>query len=289
MYKVTGDSEVLKHVERTIAFIDENLDGRSFDGIHSELLATTVLETKKHAIGGNAGGFRDQMSVGMFELSLSRKHANPHMYMLEAFMALYSATGLEHYLQRAASIVDLFTSRIFDHEHSVVLELFDHEMKPFSSIDGQWIEPGHMYEWAHLLITYGELTGENLVDYSRRLFAMAEAFGRSAQTGLVMDRFDMDWQPLENTSRLWPQLERLRAMISLKKSGHNTHDRNIEKSINTIFQSYLAETTLGLWDDCVDEAGALVSETVPQSTFYHLVAAFADYLSLTRDKSRLLD
>ena len=261
LYKATNNPSILLQIEKTISFIDTNLNGCGSDGLLSEIITQDQPETNEQP----------------------RKHANPHMHMLEAYMALYSATLDVEFLDRAGKIIDLFKEKIFDQKHSVVLELFDQNMDPVSDKNGQWVEPGHMYEWAHLLATYDELSGNDLQAYSKRLIATAEAFSCSPITGLVLDKFDLNWNVLNDTSRLWPQLERLRALVSLKKNGLGSLDGEIENAVDVIFNSYLSGTLKGLWDDCLDSNGHLVSTKVPQSTFYHLVAAFSDYLSMTNE------
>lgn len=288
LYKATRDKPVLAQVDKTIAFVDANLNGQGTNGLETEWRLMPPLETKKMQMALNENMLAEKSSVVEGEALDSFKHSNPHMHMLEAFLALYSATGDRAYLSRASNIVELFKDKIFDHEHSLILELFDQDMSPIDARHGQWIEPGHMYEWAHLLATYEQLSGEKLFSYSRRMIATAETYGRSAESGLVLDRLDPNLNVVENTSRLWPQLERLRALVRLEKGGVGSFETEIERLVDKILSTYLSDIEVGLWDDCVDREGKRISQTVPQSTFYHLITAFAEYLSLT-DKQLPVD
>ena len=53
------------------------------------------------------------------------RRTNPHMHLLEAFLAWHAATGERAYLRRASSVVDLFRSRFFDPATWTVGEYFD--------------------------------------------------------------------------------------------------------------------------------------------------------------------
>ena len=79
-----GHSEALALGTETFVFIDEYL---------ADARLTGFLETP-----GDTG----------------LRRSNPHMHLLEAFLAWYYATGNRDYLQRAARIVDLFRHHMFD-------------------------------------------------------------------------------------------------------------------------------------------------------------------------------
>ena len=274
VYKITDDNAALVNIKKTLAFIDKYLNGMGDGGLLS-----------KPAVQGDEANSREILDQ---EKIPTAKFANPHMHMLEACMAAYIATNDQTYLDRATSVVTLFKSNIFDNERNVLFELFDEHMNPVSLEDGQWIEPGHMFEWSHLLAQYSVLSGDDCSAYSSKLFAMAETYGKSETTGLVLDKLDTNWRALEPTSRFWPQLERLRAIISLKKTGNNSLDLKIEDAIHEIFEHFLSQTAAGLWEDKLDYDGNLLSDKVPQSTFYHIITAFSDYLAIDEEPTVIL-
>lgn len=262
VYKVTGDKSALEKIENTFSFIDHELNGNGDNGLLSSPASSGNQQTEKHA--------------------------NPHMHMLEACIAAFIATQGQAHLDRAKRVVDLFKSHIFDSKNNIMFELFDENMNPVSHENGQWVEPGHMFEWSHLLAQYSTLSGDDCSQYSAKLFAMAETFGRFSNSGLVIDKMDINWQITEPSSRLWPQLERLRAMVSLKKEGSIAFDLKIEDAIEDIFKYFMSETAPGLWDDKLDMEGNLISDKVPQSSFYHIITAFSDYLSIDEEPETVL-
>ena len=98
----------------------------------------------------------DRRMTGFLETSdgEGERRSNPHMHLLEAFLAWHQATGDRTYLRRAARIIDLFRSHFFDPESWTLGEYFDDEWKPAAGEKGAWTEPGHHFEWASLLVDF---------------------------------------------------------------------------------------------------------------------------------------
>src|SRR3546814_14300515 len=84
------------------------------------------------------------------------------MHLLEAFLALYEASGEAHWLARAQSIHDLFRRHFL--QQGQLVEFFDADWRevPQDGRDGarRLREPGHFFEWAWLLHRLALLTGE---------------------------------------------------------------------------------------------------------------------------------
>src|SRR5690606_8397505 len=117
--------------QQTLAFLDEHLEDIRMHGF---------LETSDGA---------------------EMRRSNPHMHLLETFMAWYEVTGDRRHLRRAARIVDLFRSHFFDPDSWTLGEYFDDDWQPAPGIQGQWTEPGHHFEWAALLMQFSDITGRN--------------------------------------------------------------------------------------------------------------------------------
>ena len=82
--------------------------------------------------------------------SLPRRH-NPHMHLLEACLAASEAFGDEPYLDRADKLVDLFMTRMFQHDEGALPEYFDDALVPHREAGRFVVEPGHHSEWVWLL------------------------------------------------------------------------------------------------------------------------------------------
>ncbi|QPC94066.1 AGE family epimerase/isomerase [Mesorhizobium sp. INR15] len=252
---ISGNPDALRLGEETFAFLDAHLEDRRMTGF---------LET----------------SAGEGE-----RRSNPHMHLLEAFLAWHQATGDRAYLRRAARIIDLFRSHFFDPESWTLGEFFDGEWKPASGEKGQWTEPGHHFEWASLLVDFAGRSGQSeLNGFARKLYASAIANGLNRATGLAYGAVSRQGLPLDLISRSWPQTEAIKAAIALDGSGGPDLKPEIEARVGRLFRWHIDPAPLGLWIDRIDERGRSLASDVPASIFYHLVCALTQYLDGTADK-----
>lgn len=207
------------------------------------------------------------------------RRSNPHMHLLEAFLAWHTVTGEREYLHRAARVIGLFRSHFFDPESWTLGEYFDDEWKPAGDGKGEWTEPGHHFEWASLLVDFAEKSGQrDLVGFARKLYASAVANGLNRSTGLAYAAVSRQGLPLEMLSRSWPQAEAIKAAIALDRPDGPDLKPEIEARVGRLFRWHIDPAPRGLWIDQIDEKGRAVAREVPASIFYHLVSALMQYL-----------
>lgn len=244
-----GHPGALQLGQETMVFLDEHLEDRQLTGF---------LETS------DGGGLR---------------RSNPHMHLLEAFLAWHEATGDRAYLRRAARIVDLFRSHFFHADSWTLGEFFDGDWRPATETDGEWTEPGHHFEWASLLSDFAARSGrKDLVPFARKLYASAIANGLNRATGLAYGAVSRGGAPLDRVSRSWPQAEAVKAAIALDGTGGPDLAPEIEARVARLFHWHIDPAPAGLWIDRIDEKGKAVAAEVPASIFYHLVFALTRYL-----------
>jgi mannose-1-phosphate guanylyltransferase/mannose-6-phosphate isomerase len=247
-----GHQDALRLAQETFRFIDTHLEDDSLNGF---------LETP----GWNGVRF-----------------SNPHMHMLESFLAWHGVTGDRAYLRRAARVIDLFRCHFFDQETWTLGEHFDADWLPLPGDEGQWTEPGHHFEWASLLVDFARASGQkDLVSYARKLYSSAVASGLNRATGLAYAAVSRQGMPLDRLSRSWPQCEAVKAAIALNDIGGPDLKPEIEARVARLFRWHIDPAPLGLWVDRIDERGRSVATEVPASIFYHLVTALMQYLDRT--------
>ncbi len=245
----SGNRRALALGEETFAFIDAHLEDARLTGF---------LETPE------GKGLR---------------RSNPHMHLLEAFLAWHTVTGERSYLRRAARIIDLFRSHFFDADSWTLGEFFDDEWRPAPNGQGDWTEPGHHFEWASLLVDFAGKSGQgDLVKFARKLYASAIANGLNRATGLAYAAVSRQGMPLDRLSRSWPQSEAIKAAIALDGTGGPEMKPEIEARVGRLFRWHIDPAPQGLWIDQIDERGRAVATEVPASIFYHLVSALTQYL-----------
>jgi mannose-1-phosphate guanylyltransferase/mannose-6-phosphate isomerase len=279
-----------------------NVDGSVADATEDAYDHSCVLLALAHAhMSGNADALRlgeetfafldahleDSRMTGFLETSDGdgERRSNPHMHLLEAFLAWYQATGERSHLRRAARIIDLFRSHFFDPESWTLGEYFDAEWKPSAGEKGSWTEPGHHFEWASLLVDFAGRSGQaELSGFARKLYASAIANGLNRATGLAYGAVSRQGLPLDLISRSWPQAEAVKAAIALDGSGGPDLKPEIEARVGRLFRWHIDPAPLGLWIDRIDERGRSLASDVPASIFYHLVCALTQYLDGTAEK-----
>lgn len=254
-----GHGEALQLAQESFAFIDANLADRS------------------------GAGFYDTPSDK--DNPEAMRHSNPHMHLLEAFLAWYSVTGEKKYLQRASTIVSLFRIRFFDAESWTLGEYFTAQWQRPEGEKGDWTEPGHHFEWASLLAIYARYSGEHdVVRLARKLYSSAVANGLNRSTGLAYNAVSRHGLPIDCRSRSWPQTEAIKAAIALDGNGGPDLKPEIEARVGRLFRWHIEPAPKGLWIDKIDENGRARSEDVPASIFYHLVCALTQYMDFVSEK-----
>jgi len=278
-----------------------NVDGGVADPVEDAYDHSCVLLALAHAhmcgnpdalrLGGETFAFldahlEDQRLTGFLETPSggAMRHSNPHMHLLEAFLAWHQATGDRTHLKRAARIIDLFRSHFFDAESWTVGEFFNDDWRPAEGRKGDWSEPGHHFEWASLLVDFAARSGQkDLTAYARKLYASAIANGLNRATGLAYGAVSRQGLPLDRVSRSWPQTEAIKAAIGLDGCAGPDLKPEIEARVGRLFRWHIDPAPVGLWIDRIDENGRSVASEVPASIFYHLVSALTQYLDSTAE------
>ncbi|MEQ1942493.1 AGE family epimerase/isomerase [Mesorhizobium sp. VNQ89] len=229
----------------------------------------------------------DERMIGFLENAqgVGSRRSNPHMHMLEAFLAWHRVTADRTYLRRASRLIDLFRTSFFDPNSWTLGEFFDETWKPEAGEAGSWTEPGHHFEWASLLMDFDSSSGRqhDLMCYARKLYASAIANGLNRATGLAYGAVSREGIPLDRVSRSWPQAEAIKAAIALDGTGGPDLKPEIEERVGRLFRWHIDPAPTGLWIDRIDERGRSIATDVPASIFYHLVTALTQYLDATDD------
>ncbi|OAB55166.1 hypothetical protein AY599_20575 [Leptolyngbya valderiana BDU 20041] len=218
-------------------------------------LAEEAFSTIDDLFGDEANG-----GWGDTEVVKDAKLSNPHMHLLEASLAYYEATADERALRRIETISVLFERWMFDPASGAVREVFGSD---WSRSDEGAVEPGHCYEWAFLLGEVHRLTGRDTASWSRRLIRFAEDHGTAH--GLAQDVAGS-----HATFRLWPQLERLRALCAFPQAGHDP-----AALLKDILDHYVNRGPVHGWVDKIDSRLRPVSSYVPASMLYHIMTVLA--------------
>jgi mannose/cellobiose epimerase-like protein (N-acyl-D-glucosamine 2-epimerase family) len=217
--------------------------------------ATATCQRLETGWADPAGGFFE----GDFAPHPGRQ--NPHMHLLEAFLALHGATGNPTDLARAERIADLSMTRLLA-VPGCIPEEFDVAWAPIAS---GGLAPGHQFEWAWLLDRLRQGGGQNRSEAVERLVAFGERHGINA-AGFALDEIWPDGSVKSAEARLWPQAERLKAALM---AADDQAAAQAAKALN----AYLDMPVPGTWRDARLPDGVWRGESSPASSGYHIVSA----------------
>jgi mannose-6-phosphate isomerase len=244
-HRLTGDGEVLKVADATLAFVDE-------------------------ALACDHGGYHDAAPTRD-----AIRRQNPHMHLFEALLALHASTAEAKYLTRATGLFELFASRFFQPASGTLAEYFTQDLRPLPDARGRITEPGHHYEWIWLLRKFAAASGADVETYCSALYDHADRHGWDANE-FVVDEIDSGGVMLKSSRRSWPHAECLRANIVEGERGRPDCDERAARALARITDTFVGRPTAGGFIDHVDGTGAALVAMMPASTLYHLFGALAE-------------
>ncbi|UGV28902.1 mannose-6-phosphate isomerase [Rhodopseudomonas boonkerdii] len=199
------------------------------------------------------------------------RRQNPQMHLFEAFIAAFDATHDPAFQQRAGDLNGLFVSNLFDTQKGVLGEYFEQD---WSRIEPVCVEPGHQAEWVWLLKQFERITGCPTGKYRVRLLETALRY-RDA-SGCLIDEGDAQGNIVKLTRRLWPQTEIVKAWLAQAESGVAGAADEARAALVRLDKHYLQHPVKGGWYDQFDADGNSLIDTIPASSFYHILCAVAE-------------
>ncbi|MEW6643522.1 MAG: AGE family epimerase/isomerase [Pseudomonadota bacterium] len=203
--------------------------------------------------------------------SLPRRQ-NPHMHMFEAMIAMFDATHDTAFQNRAGEFFALFLGSLYDRQTEVLGEYFEEDWSKIAPVS---VEPGHLAEWVWLLKGFERITGCPTGRPRGELLRSALRY-RDPATGCLFDVGDADGHVRRRTRRLWPQTEMAKAWIAQAEAGEAGAADEARAALARLERHYLDHPVAGGWYDQFDGDGASLVETIPASSFYHVLCAVAE-------------
>jgi mannose-6-phosphate isomerase len=194
---------------------------------------------------------------------------NPHMHLLEAFLALHAATGAEDDIAAALTLGDLFMQRLLIQPDRIAEE-FDTAWRPIAAAGAA---PGHQFEWAWLLEQLRQSGGPDRASTAKALAAFAEGRGVD-RAGFVVDLIGLDGSVGQTSARLWPQTERLKAALA----GLVPRPRQAAAQALNGIGAYLRGAAAGAWRDIRFANGRIDPGPSPASSGYHVACALEAFI-----------
>ena len=195
--------------------------------------------------------------------------SNPHMHLFEAALAWHSVSHDPLWSALAEEMGALALEHLIDPRSGALRESFAENWTPLASTEGRIVEPGHLFEWAWLLLRWGN---NSSLSAAMRVVEIAERHG--VHRGVVVNALLDDFSVHDAQARLWPQTERLRVTARLAVAD-GRYWSGVAQSAQTLLW-YLQSASAGLWRDCLTVNGRFIEEPAPASNFYHIVGAICE-------------
>lgn len=249
------------------------------DPIVLETLARNVRDSMQAGWAHPTAGFHESHPPSM------PLKANPHMHILEASLAWSELSRDVEWGRMADGIAELCLARFIDEKTGALGEFYDLDWTRQQDGDLGVIEPGHMFEWAWLLIRWGLSRGRrDAIDAGRRLIDTAERHGVSHQD-LAVNTLAPDMTVRDGRHRLWPQTERLKAFVALSWIAEDDGEARyaVERADQAAsgLMRFFEPALPGAWREHIETDGSPAAEPTRASSLYHIACAALEYRKLS--------
>ena len=206
---------------------------------------------------------------GFADLDGGGPEANPNMHLFEAFLAWSEAEPGGPWSELAAGQARLAMTRLIDPESGVLSEHFGPGWTAPPTND-QLVEPGHLLEWAWLLLRWSLVSGDSAAfAAATRLIEIAERSGVDSERHVAVNALDGNLDVIDARTRLWPQTERLRVALLAGVLTGDSSFWDVAMDAAAGLDRFLDVPTPGLWRDSLESDDL----SAPASSLYHIVGA----------------
>lgn len=200
------------------------------------------------------------------------RRQNPHMHLLEGYLAAYKVTQESAYKDEIKKLLVLMSSRFFDPQSSSLIEYFDQDWSVHETL-GVGIEPGHHFEWVWLLHQVDEIFPEiPYLEIANALWKKACAYGVDEKGGIYNQIHARTGEVLDAEKRIWPITEYLKALCLHQVQP----SEKINEALQFLFKHYLE--TDGSWNEYLDAQNNPKMHPLPGTTSYHIFLGLSEVI-----------
>ncbi len=203
---------------------------------------------------------------------------NPHMHLMESFIALYSLSGNPRWRRDAEHVGRLCARSFLHRETGALIEHFDADLNPIGGEEGHVVEPGHCFEWAWLFERLAPWGFPEATRISDGLARFGRRHGLDPGRGVAVNEIRTDGSIRNPAARLWPQTERLKAALARHRRTGDAEERAEAAAAYAGLVQYFDTPARGTWRDKLKPDGGWVDEPAPGSSLYHITCALAELI-----------
>jgi len=198
--------------------------------------------------------------------------ANPNMHLFESFLAWAAVSANPAWQALADRQGELALARLIDPSTGALHEGYGPD---WTRLPAPVIWPGHLYEWAWLLLRWRPEDSAALAA-ARRLTDLAERRGVDRRRKVAIFALDGALEPTDRGARLWAQTERIKAAALIASLTGDQDYWSVVAEACEALERFFQTPRPGLWRDRLTHEGSFVEEPAPASSFYHIVCAIAE-------------
>ena len=245
-YQVTKNDKALHYMKETHCFLLKSMQAKT-------------------------GGFHESFPVDMQEI----RRQNPHMHLLEGYIAAFNSTQDKEYKEIIESLLTLTLERFYDKKTHTLREFFSSDWKSHS-VTGNQVEPGHHFEWVWLLYEANKIIpNTDYTDLAQHLWSTATRYGL-APNGGIYNRIDSNtYQPIDKEKRIWPITEYLKAITAIP-IGKEEKNYRIEIALDFLKNYYLLKG--GRWNEYLNEDNTPKDYPLPGTSGYHIFLGITEVI-----------
>ena len=241
-----------------------------------------------------SGAYADEYDKDLAVLSPYRgQNANMHSY--EGCIAAYRATSEARYLERAEALAHKFTVELAELSGGMIWEHYDsawtpdleyNKDKPNDLFKPWGIQPGHLVEWARLLLMLEAIRPKPwYLDRAKSLYENAIKHGRDEEYGGLIYGFAPDGSICAREKYYWVHSESAATAWRLYR---RTSEEKYRQEYNEIWRyswDNLIDHDHGAWFRILTPEGKKIDnqKSPPGKTDYHTLAVCWDILSALHD------
>ncbi|CAN5451405.1 AGE family epimerase/isomerase [soil metagenome] len=256
--------------------------------------ASLLLQRMRNGWAHPMGGFNESQPP------IAPLQSNPHMHLFEAMLEWTLADQGDLGTQcgkLADEIAELCLAKMINPATGALHEYFDLDWQRREDHAGSVIEPGHQFEWAWLLLRWGQWRARpDAIEAARRLAEIGENDGVDTRRGIAINELNADLSVRSRDAKLWPQTERIKAWcaMAVQASGNESMLARSKANVTSAAMGlleYSVGAQPGRWLEVCQADGTFSREPTRASSLYHIVCAFdtlktaVDQLSGTKRES----
>ena len=246
-YQLSGDQRALSYMKQTHQFLMANMQAK-------------------------AGGFYEAYPVDLTQV----RRQNPHMHLLEGYIAAYQASQDAQYKQSIEFLLSLAHEHFYDKNSRTLREFFTNDWQIHPEI-GHQVEPGHHFEWVWLLYQAYQICPDPVhLELAQQLFSTGTRHGMSEDGGIYNQIDANTYVPLDEEKRIWPITEYLKA-ITVMPIGKEEKQLRLAKALEFMQQHYLLED--GRWNEYLDKENNAKDFPLPGTSSYHIFLGLVEVLT----------